>query len=130
MGEALFRQRCLARLNQPIEVRSAGTHALVGHSADAHAEKLMSESGLDISRHRGVLLSPALVSWADIILVMDLDQKRYIESQHLTARGKVFRLLEKDGRDIEDPYRQEIEVFQTALDLIQQGVNEWVENIS
>lgn len=130
MGEALFRQCSLAQPGYPIEVRSAGTHALIGHPAETHAEKLMAELGLDISQHRGELLSSQLTHWADIILVMELEQKRYIESKYPTARGKVFRLLEDESRDIPDPYRQDIDAFRAALALIQKGTAEWIEKLS
>jgi protein-tyrosine phosphatase len=61
---------------------------------------------------------------------MELEQKRYIASHHPTARGKVFRLLEDENRDIPDPYRQDMEGFRTSFALIQQGVDEWIEKIS
>lgn len=130
MAEALFRQRSLTQLSYPVGVRSAGIHALIGHPADTLARSLMTESGLDISQHRGEKLGSQLVHWADIILVMELEQKRYIESHHPTARGKVFRLLEDESRDIPDPYRQDMKAFRAAFALIQQGVDEWVEKLS
>ena len=130
MAEELFRQQGLSRLNYSIEVRSAGTHALVEHSADSHANELMTELGLDITQHRAQKLNAELVSWADIILVMDLEQKRYIEGKHPTTRGKVFRLLESDGVDIPDPYKRGMDAFKAALGSIQKGTDEWIEKIS
>ncbi len=130
MAEALFHQHCVSQLSYPVEVRSAGIHALIGHPADTSARSLMAELDVDISRHRGEKLNSQLVQWADIILVMTLEQKRYIESHHPTVRGKVFRLLEDEGRDIPDPYRQNMEEFRTVLAFIQQGISEWIEKLS
>ncbi|MBV1915578.1 MAG: low molecular weight phosphotyrosine protein phosphatase [Pseudomonadales bacterium] len=130
MAEELFRQKGQAQLSYAIEVRSAGTHALVEHSADSHAEELMTELGLDITQHRAQKLNAELANWADIILVMDLEQKRYIEGKHQSTRGKVFRLLENDGADIPDPYKRGMESFKAALVSIQKGTDEWIEKIS
>ena len=130
MAEALLRQRCLARLGDRIEVRSAGIHAVIGHPAEPFAGTLMTEFGLDISQHRGMKISPLLVRWAEIILVMELEQKRSIESRYPTARGKVFRLLENEGLDIPDPYQQDLEAFRSAFILIQRGVDEWIDKLS
>ncbi|MCW8944675.1 MAG: low molecular weight phosphotyrosine protein phosphatase [Sedimenticola sp.] len=130
MAEALLRHHCTSHISHHLEIRSAGIHALIGHPADPLAEQLMTECGLDISQHRGQKLSPQLVQWADIILVMEQEHKRYIESRNPTARGKVFRLLEDEKRDIPDPYQQDKDAFSKALTLIQKGVEEWVIKLS
>lgn len=130
MAEALLRAQAKNLLDQPLWVQSAGTHALVGHPADPLAESLMTAIELDISDHRGQKISPQLLQWADIILVMELDQKRHIEAQYPTTRGKVFRLLENQQRDIPDPYRQGEAEFTAALGLIRLGVDEWLEKLT
>ncbi|OMH25767.1 hypothetical protein BGP75_24895 [Motiliproteus sp. MSK22-1] len=130
MAEAVFRSQGAKLLNYPIEVRSAGTHALIQHPADPNAQHLMSEINLDISDHRGQKLNPLLAQWADIIFVMDSDQKRHVESLYPTTRGKVFRLLEDSGKDIPDPYQQGIQAFRDSLTSIQEGVDQWIEKLS
>ena len=126
MAEAIFRNKS-TELDYSIDVRSAGTHALTKHPADPTAQQLMSEINIDISQHSGQKLSPQLAQWASIILVMDADQKRYIESLYPTTRGKVFLLLE--DRDIDDPYQQDTEAFRNALASIQEGVDQWISKL-
>jgi protein-tyrosine phosphatase len=43
---------------------------------------------------------------ADLILVMDLAQRRYLESTYPFVRGKVFRIADTLAQDVPDPYRQ------------------------
>ncbi len=70
-----------------------------------------------------------MTSQADLILVMDSDQKKAIEQQHPQTRGRVFRLGEHLGQDIPDPYRQSPEVFRQVLAQIDQSLNHWVPRI-
>ena len=111
-------------------VRSAGLSALVGHPADPLSVQLMAERGIDISGHRAQLISLQLVREADLILTMDREQKRAVESQYVEARGKVFRLGEFGNYDIADPYREGIDSFRAAYRLIDEGVNVFVQRLS
>ena len=125
MAEALLK-RSLASHN----IKSAGLGALVGKGADPHSITLMAEQGVDISGHIAQQISPALVSEAELILVMDLEQKRHIENKFTGARGKVFRLGEAAKTDIPDPYREGIESFRHAYRLIEDGVHVWAGQIA
>lgn len=125
MAEGFFRQALPGR-----QVRSAGLAAMVGHGADPLAVRLMAEAGIDISAHRGRLLTDAVAREADLILVMDDKQKKQIAEQYPYARGRVFRLAEAAKKDIPDPYQQKPEVFRTAFALAQNGVNDWVRRIN
>ncbi len=106
-------------------VASAGLGALVGHPADEMAQELLLEQGIDISAHRARQLTSAMLRQADLVLVMEAEYKKAIESLDPCARGKVYRLGEWGNFDILDPYRQSREVFEHALQLIQQGVADW-----
>src|SRR5687767_1633838 len=97
MAEALLK-RALPGCN----VKSAGLGALTGRGADPLSIQLMEEQGIDIKCHVAQQLSQALVSEAEVILVMDTEQKRHIESTYVGARGKVFRLGEAAKVDIPD----------------------------
>ncbi len=124
MAEALFKQALPNR-----NVHSAGLGALVGKGADPHAVALMAESGVDISAHMARQISKTMVMEADVIFVMDLEQKRYIENQYTGARGKVFRLGQAAGADVPDPYREGIDSFRLAHSLIDDGVRVWAKQI-
>lgn len=125
MAEGLFRQALPG-----VQTRSAGLAALVGQGADPLAVSLMADAGIDISAHRARMLTDAVARDADLILVMDEQQKEQVARQYPYTRGKVFRLAESARQDIPDPYRQAPEVFHTAFALAQSGVNAWVERIN
>lgn len=113
-----------------VQISSAGLGALVGHGADPIALSLMTEAGLDISAHRARSLTDQIARDADLILVMDEQQKQQIAQQYPYTRGKVFRLAEAAKQDIPDPYRQSPEVFQSVFAQIRSGVSEWTKRIN
>lgn len=112
-----------------IAVTSAGLDALVGHPADKMAQDLMHEQGIDISAHRARQLTHDHIYMADLILVMENEQKSIIENWEPTARGKVYRLGEWSNFEVPDPYRQSFEVYKNAFDLIVTGVSDWVTKL-
>ncbi len=111
-------------------VQSAGVGALVGEQADPVARELMRARGFDIEGHRARQLLRSHCMHADLVLVMDMEQKRYVERLNPLSRGRVFRLGEFGGADIQDPFRRGREAFETALGSIEQGVSEWSERIA
>ena len=127
MAEALLRDAL--RGEEEITVESAGLGALVGHPASDFAVELMRERGVDITSHRARQLHPAMVSAADLILVMELGHKKVIDGVEPAARGKVHRLGEWRDREISDPYRQPKAVFAESLKDIDDGVADWVERL-
>jgi len=125
MAEGLLRQAA-----PDIQIGSAGLAALVGYGADPTAVQIMADVGIDISAHRARMVTDAIARDADLILVMDDQQKQQLAMQYPYVRGKVFRLGEAAKQDIPDPYRQDSEVFQSVFSQIEQGVNEWVKRIN
>jgi protein-tyrosine phosphatase len=124
MAEGLLRRAMPDKL-----IRSAGIGALVGQPADPFSVQIMQEHGVNISDHRAQQLSARLVSEADLILTMDLEQKRVVEMQYVASKGKVFRLGEFGKYDIADPYRESIASFRAAHRLIADGVDALVTRI-
>lgn len=124
MAEGLLKQALRGH-----DISSAGLGALAGQPADPHAITLMQQQGIDISAHRARQLESWMVGAADLVLVMDAEQKRHLEQQHPLCRGKTYRLGESGKYDIADPYRQGLDTFRETAALIQQGVAGWVERI-
>jgi protein-tyrosine phosphatase len=110
-------------------IYSAGIGALIGRPADPSSIRLMAEAGIDISEHRAQQISLEFVRRADLILVMDTEQKNVVETKYSGARGKVFRLCEFLKKDVPDPYRQDFEQFRQAYRLINEGTQFWAEQI-
>jgi protein-tyrosine phosphatase len=112
------------------QVSSAGLDAMLGFPADPIACDLMHERGLDIDAHRARSLDAQVCRRADLILVMDLEQRRELERRHPLAKGKVFRLGEFGAGDIADPYRAGRRAFEEALARIDEGASHWAQRIS
>ena len=124
MAEALLR-----RALPGTTIRSAGLQAMIGHPADPFAVQLMAEQGLDITSHRAQQISSQLVREADLILTMDREQKKAVESRYVESKGKVYRLGEFGQYDIADPYREGIDSFRAAYRLIDDGVNLFAQRL-
>lgn len=124
MGEAL-----IAAALPHINVSSAGVGALIGQAADPLARALMAERGLNIEAHRARQLTSSMCQEADLILVMDEEQRLHISQRHPFTRGKLFRLGEGARMDIPDPYRLGRAAFDQALQLIDDGATAWAERI-
>lgn len=107
------------------EVRSAGIGAVVGSKADPIAEQLMSERGLDISRHVARQVEPSMVKEADLVLVMEQMHRDAILKSMGWATGKVWRLGHKEGENVPDPYRRGRPAFEFALESIRRLTASW-----
>lgn len=114
-------QGILADRLPQVTVMSAGCGALAGKSADQHAIELMSEHGIDISRHVAADLTIEHARKAQLILAMALAQKKEIEQRYPFSKGRVFLYSAQDGEDVIDPYRKGREVFETSLAQIENG---------
>jgi protein-tyrosine phosphatase len=125
MAEAMLKQALPGA-----RVYSAGLGALIGKPADPLAVQVMAERGIDVREHRAQQISLGLVSQADLVLVMDLEQKKHIETRYPAARGKIFRLGEGEKVDIPDPYREGLDSFQNVQQLISRGVKFWAAHIA
>jgi protein-tyrosine phosphatase len=97
--------------------------------ADDTAVRLMQARGIDITAHRALQISRDLCQRAELVLVMSSEQRKRLEQTYPTACGRVFRLAEFSKRDIPDPYRQPERAFQESLQLIEQGVREWLQRL-
>ena len=113
-----------------VQVSSAGLHALVGQGAEPFACELMGERGIDIRKHRARQLSLEMCQRADMILVMDHEQRTEVEERFIFAAGKVFRLCEFSDKDVPDPYRAGRGAFERSFSLIEDGTRQWVQRIS
>jgi protein-tyrosine phosphatase len=125
MGEGLMAAALPGR-----QVASAGTGALSGYPADPLARALMQDKGISIDAHRARQLNLTLCQRADLILVMDRDQRMLVQQRYPFTSGKVFRMAEHSGQDVPDPYRQDRSAFEAALALIEQGARQWAQRIS
>ena len=122
-----------ASMNGSVRVMSAGLDALVDAPPDPEAVRLLRDHGIDITAHRGRQVTPEMACEADLILVMDAEQKEWCTQLAPSARGRIFLLghwLSTPPQEIRDPYRQGPEVFQEAFGDIQRSVTAWLLHLS
>lgn len=120
MAQVLF-----ARALPAWRVESAGTAALVGHPAPDHAIEVMREVDLDITSHRGTQIGPEALRNASLVLVAAKRHKDNIEAEFPWVRGRVYRIGEWLGHDIEDPWQRDLETFRRVRDVLEQTLQTW-----
>lgn len=124
MAEALLKQRFPEK-----NIDSAGVGALVGHGADPAAIKIMEQQNIDITSHVAKQIDEDLALKADLIFTMSDSQNKWIEERWPFCRGKTFKLGHWNDKDIADPYKHEIDAFQTAYQDIVCGIEEWQDKL-
>jgi low molecular weight protein-tyrosine phosphatase len=103
-----------------IRFASAGFTAASG-PVPPHALAVSSRRGLDLSDFRSTTLHPRRARTADLVVVMDAEQARYLARYMGVARSKIIIAGDLDpkkspAREIEDPWQQSIEVFESSFD--------------
>ncbi|MEU8349122.1 low molecular weight phosphotyrosine protein phosphatase [Streptomyces sp. NPDC048845] len=104
-----------------VEVRSAGTRdKWTGHPAHEQMVTAAAAVGYDLTPHRGVHLTPALLKWADTVLAMDTGNLTDLHA--LADEATVPKLgLYLGDRDVPDPWGKEPEAFADVVRLIEGG---------
>ena len=128
MAEALLKDKCKQHSN--IKIESAGLGALVGHGADDAAQSLMKAKGVDISEHRARQLNSNLLNEFDLVLVMETGHIDAIHQMSPSSKGRVHLLGKWSDFEIPDPYKQSQRAFEVALELIERGIDEWMERLN
>ena len=60
---------------------------------------------------------------------MSTDQQKQVEFNYPGTCGRVHRLGKWGGYDVPDPFQRPKPVFEQALALIEQGVDEWYRKL-
>lgn len=120
MAEGLLR-----RALPGCEVHSAGLAPPVGAAADPRAVRLLAREGLDLRRHRARAVNDAMLSRADLVLVMDEELREELVALFPHAAHKTHRLCEFIPADVPDPYTGSQQMFALVLELIRQGITAW-----
>ena len=125
MAEAIAR-RDLEELGWTnVEVRSAGVSAYDGMPASEGSRRAALRHGFDLSEHRTRSLTPELVGWADLILVMG--PSHFVRVAELggaerTALLTAFAEGEEaegvDGSGVPDPFGGDDEDYERAYEAL------------
>lgn len=109
-----------------ITVSSAGLTALAGKPADATAQQIAAQNGINMSAHLGRQLNTQLVANNSVILVMEQRHLTDLCNRYPQARGKIFLLGKwQNEQEIPDPYRQSPEAFEHVYKLIESACSAW-----
>jgi protein-tyrosine phosphatase len=104
-----------------LDVRSAGLHTTAGHDAYPLAKTTSSGYGVDLATHRTMPLAAEMVSWADLVLVMEAAQLMQLRRVASAATRKTFLLghfASSATTDIRDPYAGTPEDFRRCYAVI------------
>ncbi len=112
-----------------IEVRSAGVMTATGLLATQEAQQLLSNAGVDISRHKSSQLTPELIRRADLILGMTPFHVQFalrMAQDQEDAKDKIHLFKEYVGADpknyqITDPMGHTLEVYKRVFREIRQA---------
>jgi len=124
MAEYLLKD-VVAREKRALRVESAGIGALVGKPADPHTLQLLAERGVDGAPHRARQLDGSLLREFDLVWVMEKWQKREIEAEHPSSRGRVYTIGHWGDFEVPDPYQKDEKAFREAMALIEKGLDQW-----
>jgi protein-tyrosine-phosphatase len=91
MKDLILDEAARKRIILPIDVMSAGTHAVEGIPASRHAVEASFEQGISLRFHRSRQLTVNIVRSADLILVMERGHSEYIR-QTWPEAGEVHEL--------------------------------------
>lgn len=113
-----------------VHVSSAGLGAVVGHPADADAAEAAAKLGVSLDGHTARQFTAELGRDADLILVMDAEQRRAIGSAHPELSGKTLSFDQWTGaRGIPDPHRRGKAVHAEVASLLRMAADEWISKL-
>jgi protein-tyrosine-phosphatase len=115
--EHLLRARLAAAPGTAVVVESAGLRAALGHPAPPLARTAAAAAGVDLAPHRSQPVSAAQVARADLILVMDLDQRARLVAAHPAAAARVLLMARFDpdrgaAPEVPDPVFGDLPAFE------------------
>ena len=121
LAEALARRIATQRGLGAVTISSAGTNAWENVPASDGALLVGMEREVDLTNHRARILTPEIVSEADLIFVMTPSHRDHVIQ--LGGRGKVHVLdeyaLGAAGDGITDPYGGELSAYRETADALE-----------
>ena len=132
LAEALMAEKIAnnALTAKEVKVDSAGLMASNGNAASNFSLELAQENSLDLSSHRSKLLTDSLLSWADMILVMEQAHKIHLQNDPRAASKEIillgqFACAQSDhpNKDIADPFGGKKSDYQACFNQIKTAID-------
>lgn len=102
---------------------------MVGDPAHPFSRMVSEQYGFSLCEHIARQVTQDMVRNADLILVMDDQQRRMLENQFQGASGKTYCVGHFGKFEIPDPYGKNEEAFQETYQLIEKGIDDWIANL-
>ncbi len=119
-----YLKRQVAKHGLPTVVESAGLETSFGKPAHPLAQVVGTQEGLLLGKHATQPLHKEQVERADIILVMEWEQRNRVIKLYPQATQKVFLLrqfYDQSVREVADPYSGTLQDFQICFSMIKQA---------
>jgi protein-tyrosine-phosphatase len=132
LAEELARKIAARRGIVDLNVSSAGTNAWDTAPATDEALLVGMERDIDLTGHRARMLTPAIVSEADLIFVMTPGHLEPVKA--MGGRGKVHVIDEyasgTTNQGISDPYGGDLEAYRHTADLLEQELEKLFDRLA
>jgi len=144
MAEGIFKKMLKKRTEEDrrFNIISVGISALQGMSPTPEAIKVMTEQGIDISRHIATQVQEDLVKKADLILVMSNTHKDHIKTKFTFAQDKIYLIKEfaqiskfksiqkiNENYEIVDPLGRPIEFYRIVAKELKENLEKILDKI-
>ncbi|WP_244745629.1 low molecular weight phosphotyrosine protein phosphatase [Paraburkholderia terricola] len=125
MAECVFREALSDASGASIQ--SAGLEALSGVPIHPIAQKVLTAKGYPVPADSSSMrLTSPMLHWANLVLVMEMSQRREVLRRYPFAAGKVWTLGHWLGREVHDPVGGDEALFDESLTLIERSANSWL----
>ena len=129
IARALVAQRDIAG----VSVRSAGTNANNGSPASDGSLLVALEQGIDLNRHRAQELTPELVHWSDLILVMGQHHRE--RAEQLGGEGKTHLLTNYSSRGenahpVQDPFGGDLPIYRATFEELTREIGDVLDRVT
>ncbi len=121
-----FAAKLASSVNSRWETRSVGYFPKQGRPSPENAVKAATALGVDLIAHRSQVLCDEAVSWADVIVIFDEENRVEIVTRYPAAMRKLLKLgamLDEPTPDIADPYGGSVEDFHTTYSRIRRALD-------
>jgi len=129
MAETVLRARlhdaCAER------IRSAGLAASAGMARDERVQLALAERGYPPPPTQcAQRLTEPMLHWADLVLVMEAQQRRALLHRYPAAAGKVWRFGHWLDCEVPDPHGGGLQMLRDTLRLIESCIDRWLPHLS
>ena len=115
-----------------MSVDSAGTGAVNGAPASDNAVLVAADAVLDLTAHRSKALTPELIDWADLVLVMTPSQFEMVAHRGGSTKAALatdFIEGEGAGESVYDPFGGDLDAYRATLDQLRKAVESLLERL-